>query len=128
MTLSRTFIAVLLSTVLLGGCAMMAPAGGNGQPATPGIAAQTSMIALQTWLMVQQGKATDAGNTARANAAASIMTSLGSLRTEANCARRLQLANAVAGGLQAEFPTYQAELGLGANLATVLASGYPGCQ
>ena len=57
-----------------------------------------------------------------------LLGTLGALRTEANCGNRLRLATTVAAGLGREFPTYQAELGLGANLATVLASGYPGCQ
>lgn len=131
-----------LSAVLTAGC--VTGSGGNGQAAqsaAPGMAAQTSILALQTWLMIQQGKANEsatqlaktnpteaARQRARATAAGSIMTSLGTLRVESNCARRLQLANAVSTGLQAEFPNYQAELGLGTNLVTVLASGMPGCQ
>lgn len=130
--MSRTPIIALLlaATTLLAGCDMLMGGGGNasGQSSSPSVASQTTIIALQTWLMVEQNKARTAGNTSRANAAGNIMGSLGALRVESNCARRLQLATAVSGGLQGEFPNYQAELGLGTNLVNVLASGFPGCQ
>lgn len=135
-------LALMLCASLLAGC--LTGTGGNGssaQSGSPGLASQSAILALQTWLVLQQGKATEAATRlaktnpaeaarqgARAAAAGGIMTSLGALRVESNCARRLQLANAVSAGLQAEFPNYQAELGLGTNLATVLASGMPGCQ
>lgn len=145
--MTRHFIATLaalaIASTSLTGCNMMGMAGGSasGEQASPSLAAQTSIIALQTWLMVQQTKASEAGDRlarsnpteaarqrARATSAGSIMTSLGTLRTESNCARRLSLATAVSGGLQAEFPNYQTELGLGTNLVTILAAGFPGCQ
>lgn len=145
--MNRVLIAatLMLSASLIGGCALTGQSSaGNGQTAqsaTPGLATQSSILALQTWLMIQQGKASDSATRlassnpaeaerqrARAAAAGNIMTSLGALRTESNCSRRLQLATAAAGGLQAEFPTYQTELGLGTNLVTVLVSGMPGCQ
>lgn len=145
--MNRALIAatLLLSTSLITGCAMTGQGtssnGQTAQSATPGLAAQSSILALQTWLMIQQGKASGSAEKlaasnpaeaerqrARAASAGNIMTSLGALRTESNCSRRLQLATAAAGGLQAEFPTYQTELGLGTNLVTVLVSGMPGCQ
>ncbi|MFZ5724359.1 MAG: hypothetical protein ACOY33_11950 [Pseudomonadota bacterium] len=122
-------VAALAAALLLAGCNLLMPpqeAAGQTGTLTPG--AQTTIIGLQTWLMIEQNKAKAAGNTARANSAGSIMTSLGSLRTEPNCARRVQLATAVSTGLQAEFPAYQSELGLGTNLGTILVSGVPGCQ
>lgn len=124
-----SILAVLLAAILpLTGCEMLMGGGSaNGEAAPPSATAQTTIIALQTWLLVEQNKAKTAGNTARANSAGSISSSLGALRTEANCSRRLQLATAISAGLQSEFPTYQGELGLGTNLVTVLASGYPGC-
>ncbi|MFZ5757461.1 MAG: hypothetical protein ACOY3X_11195, partial [Pseudomonadota bacterium] len=97
--MSRTKIVALLlaATTLLAGCSMLMGGGtnANGQPASPGVASQTTIVALQTWLMVEQQKAQRAGNSARASSAAAISASLGALRTEANCARRLQLATAV---------------------------------
>lgn len=134
--------ALILSASLVTGCAMTGQGNGQAAPsATPGLAAQSSILALQTWLMIQQGKASESATKlassnpaeaqrqrARAASAGDIMTSLGALRTESNCSRRLQLATAASGGLQAEFPTYQTELGLGTNLVTVLVSGMPGCQ
>lgn len=122
-------IALFVSAgLVLGGCAVSgAPASGE-QPASPGVAAQTTIIALQTWLSLEQTKAKAAGQTARANTAGNLISSLTSLRTESNCANRLRLATTVATGLQTEFPTYQAQLGLGTNLVGILAAGYPGCQ
>lgn len=122
-------IALFVSAgLVLGGCAVSgAPASGD-QPASPGVAAQTTIIALQTWLSLEQTKAKAAGQTARANAAGNLIGSLTSLRTESNCANRLRLATTISAGLQTEFPTYQAQLGLGTNLVGILAAGYPGCQ
>lgn len=125
-------IALFISTsLLLGGCAAPgAPgnSGGGGQAASPGVAAQTAIVALQTWLALEQNKARAAGQTARANTAGELIGSLTSLRTESNCANRLRLATTISAGLQSEFPTYQAQLGLGTNLVGILAAGYPGCQ
>lgn len=135
-------LTLLALMTTLAGCPMLTgggAGGANAAPAQPGLAAQGTILALQTWLMLEQSKAKEAGTSAataqerqkqlaRAATAGSIMTSLGSLRSESNCAKRLQLANAVSGGLQAEFPTYQAELSLGTNLAGILVSGFPGCQ
>lgn len=133
--MTRSFIAAITIAVatLLAGCNMMglADASASGTPAasaSPGVAMQTTIIALQTWLSVEQSKASGAGNTSRANMAGSLIGNLSSLRTEPNCANRLRLANTVSGGLQTQFPAYQTELGLGTNLATVLVSGFPGCQ
>lgn len=133
--MTRSFIAAITIAVatLPAGCNMMglADASASGTPtasASPGVAMQTTIIALQTWLSVEQSKASSAGNTSRANMAGSLIGNLSSLRTEPNCANRLRLANTVSGGLQTQFPAYQTELGLGTNLATVLVSGFPGCQ
>ncbi len=125
--------ATTIAAALLAGCNTMGLASGSasGTPAasaSPSVAAQTTIIALQTWLSVEQSRASSAGNTSRANMAGSLIGNLGSLRTEPNCANRLRLANTVSGGLQTQFPTYQTELSLGTNLATVLVSGFPGCQ
>lgn len=123
---------VLSATTLLAGCNMMGMGGGTASGSTaqssPSVGAQTTIIALQTWLMVEQQKASAAGKTARAATAGSLIGNLSALRTEPNCATRLRLATTVSGGLQSEFPAYQAELGLGTNLVTILAAGFPGCQ
>lgn len=123
------FIALFVSAgLVLGGCAVSGGPASGEQPASPSVAAQTTIIALQTWLALEQTKAKAAGQTARANAAGNLITSLTSLRTESNCANRLRLATTISAGLQTEFPTYQAQLGLGTNLVGILAAGYPGCQ
>jgi hypothetical protein len=134
--------AVLAASLLNAGCPMLA-GGGAGEagvaPTQPTLATQGTILGLQTYLMMQQTKASAAAQTAktpqdaekqraRAAAAGNIMSSLAPLRTEVNCARRLQLATAVSGGLQAEFPNYQTELSLGTNLVSILVSGVPGCQ
>lgn len=125
------YVLVIALTAPLAGCELLgmggAPASGGTQ-AGPSMTAQTTIIALQTWLMVEQQKATAAGKTARAATAGSLIGNLTSLRTEPNCANRLRLATTVSTGLQGEFPNYQAELGLGTNLVNILAAGYPGCQ
>ena len=137
--MSRFLVAaVLAASVSLTGC--MAPATGEpgAAPAQPGLAAQGTILGLQTYLMLQQQKANAAADSAktpqeaeklraRAAAAAGIMSSLAPLRSEPNCAKRLSLANAVSSGLQANFPNYSSELSLGTNLVNILASGMPGC-
>ncbi len=123
--------AILSAATLLAGCNMMglggttASANGGAQPS---VAAQTSIIALQTWLMIEQQKATAAGNTSRASLAGSLIGNLTALRTEPNCATRLRLATTVSTGLQAQFPNYQSHLAAGTNLVNVLATGFPGCM
>lgn len=133
--MTRPLIAALViaAASLTAGCDTLGIpgfAGGsaNGAAASPSATSQTTIIALQTWLVIEQQKAAAAGKTARAASAGNLVSSLGALRTEPNCARRLQLATAVSGGLQSEFPTYQAELSLGTNLVGILAAGFPGCQ
>lgn len=140
----RKFLVLPIVAALalpLSGCPMlMVGASGDGSaPAQPSLAAQSTILGLQTWMMLQQSKATEAAaaaktvkeaekQRARAASAGNILTSLGALRTESNCGKRLALATAVSGGLQSEFPTYQAELSLGTNLVGILAAGFPGCQ
>lgn len=141
--MSRFLVAALLVAASLTstGCLTAgAPAEGGdaAAPAQPGLAAQGTILGLQTYLMLQQQKANTAAESAktaaeaeklraRATAAGSIMASLAPLRTEPNCAKRMSLANAVSSGLQANFPNYASELSLGTNLVNILASGMPGC-
>lgn len=135
-------VATLIAAALLNaGCSMLTGAGDGSAPAStqPTLATQGTILGLQTWLSMQQAKASAAAESAktpadaekqraRAAAAGSIMTSLAPLRTEINCARRLQLATAVSSGLQTQFPTYQSEMSMGTNLVGILVSGMPGCQ
>ncbi len=137
----RPLIAALVLVAILPGTGCQQMLAGGSAPAQPGLASQSTMLALQTWLMIEQSKASSAATrlagsnpaeaqkqTARAASAGNIMSSLAVLRTESNCGKRLQLATAVSSGLQSEFPTYQSELSLGTGLAATLASGFPGCQ
>lgn len=135
-------VATTALTLTLSGCLSTGGAAPGGEPkpvsTQPTMATIGTIMGIQTWLTMQQTKLSTqaaAAKTpaeaeklrARAAAAGNIMTNLSPLRTEINCARRMQLATAVATGMQAEFPNYQAELSLGTNLANILVTGMPGC-
>jgi len=130
-------------SLVLAGCLATGGAapGGEARPVStqPTMATITTIMGIQTFLTLQQTKLSTQAASAktpaeaeklrgRAAAAANIMANLTPLRTEINCQRRMQLATAVANGLQTEFPNYQAELSLGTNLANILVTGMPGCQ